>query len=399
VKIVFVTPRWWPAIGGIESYARHVAGELSIRHDVQVIAQRIDMRPPRRIESSLAFPPPFETFHDGRVEVSCLRISPAARMLTAPLAAHVVPGIRRYAHGSSRIGAATLYARAFGPSIAKRVRQADVMHMWGGDLLGAAARDAARRLDAPFVMTPFAHREQWGVDPLARRLLPSASRVLALLEDERDLYRSLGVPDGSIEVVGVCSPGETPNGGARLRQSLGLVGPLVLFLGRRTAYKGLDLLLAAAPRIAAACPDVTFGFVGPGEQIVAPPGVRMIDAGAVDDPSRAAWIDAADVLCLPSSGEIFPSSFLEAWSLGTPVVTSDIPPLLELIGRSGGGLAVPRDGDALADGVASLLLAPERARSLGEAGRRFWAESFTVAAVTREHERIYRSARERQATR
>ena len=70
--------------------------------------------------------------------------------------------------------------------------------------------------------------------------------------------------------------------------------------------------------------------------------MRTIDAGFADDDDRAGWLEAADVVCLPSEAEIFPLTLLKAWSVGTPVVTSDLPPLVELLKKAGGGLTSPR---------------------------------------------------------
>jgi glycosyltransferase involved in cell wall biosynthesis len=167
----------------------------------------------------------------------------------------------------------------------------------------------------------------------------------------------------------------------------------VLFLGARRPYKGFDLLLAAAPEVAAAVPGVTFAFAGPGPALESvPEGVRVIDAGLVPDDERAGWLEAADVLCLPSQAEIFPSSMLEAWSVGTPALTSDIPALRELIERSGGGATAPRESDAIARVLSGLLTRPDELARMGEAGRVFWANEFTPERVARWHEDVYREA-------
>ena len=99
--------------------------------------------------------------------------------------------------------------------------------------------------------------------------------------------------------------------------------------------------------------------------------------------------EAADVLCLPSMHEIFPVSFLEAWSVGTAVVASDIETLRELIGKSGGGATAARDAQVLGALLAKLLAAPADCRRLGDAGRRWWLANATPDHVVNEQERIY----------
>jgi glycosyltransferase involved in cell wall biosynthesis len=385
MRILLVARRYWPAVGGVESYLRDVARDLGTRHELTVLALRTDSGPVGRLSDGPLAPPPFEPFEDGPVRVEPLRIPAARRALMAPLFAHVTPGLRRYAYGSSRVAAASLYARAVAPLIAHHA--GDVVHAWAHDLLGVAAVRAARLRGVPCVVTPFAHEGQWGDDPASARLYRDADAIVALLDVEAALYRRLGAR--TVDVVGVCSRGAAGGDGAALRGGHGIDGPLVLFLGVRRPYKGFELLLETAPRVVAMIPNVTFAFVGPGRSVPEVAGVRTVDAGEVDDVERAAWLDAADLLCLPSEGEIFPASFLEAWSAGTPVLASDVPPLRELVEKTGGGLVVVREPRALAEVITELLMSPERLRSLGEAGRRAWERDFTVRAVSTRLEDIY----------
>ncbi len=376
----------------MESFLRHLARELAQRHELTVLAHRIDDGPTDRLTDSLRPPPAFEPFEDDGVRVRPLRISTRDKLLLSPLLSQVVPGFRRYAFGRARVRAASLYATVVSPTIADVGKNAQVVHMWGSDLVAAAAVKAARRLDVPSVITPFAHRGQWGDGPADGFAYRDADRVIGLLDVDAAVYGGLGVRDEQLAVCGVCSPGVAPGGGAELRERFGISGPLVLFLGVRRPYKGFDLISAAAPLVASRRPDVTFAFVGPGPPLVRENDAsRLLDIGAVDDEEKAAWLDAADLLCLPSRGEIFPVSILEAWSVGTPVLVSDVPTLLELVGKTGGGEAVALDSGLLAARIVELVEHPERLCELGEAGRRFWSKSCTVEAVASWHERLYGS--------
>jgi glycosyltransferase involved in cell wall biosynthesis len=165
----------------------------------------------------------------------------------------------------------------------------------------------------------------------------------------------------------------------------------VLFLGVRRAYKGFDLLLDAARRVASVRPTVTFVFAGPGDSIQPSPDASVLDVGVLDERDRAGWLEAADLLCLPSEAEIFPGSFLEAWSVRTPVLASDLPTLREVMERSGGGVTVPRDAIAIAEAILELLHDRSRLERLGANGRSFWESECTPRAVAEWHERLYES--------
>ncbi len=389
MRLLFVTRRYWPAVGGVESFLRDVARELATRHQVTVLALRTDDGRSGILSDGLLRPPPFEPFDDGPVQVRPLQIGTTQRVELAPLAWQVVPGLRRYAWGRARIPTARLYARAVTPAIAQAAAQADIVHAWAGDLIAAAAVRAARRSGIPSVVMASLHPGQWGDDPASAATFRAADAVVAQLQTEANDYHSLGVDRRRIAVCGACSPGVAGGRGGELRDRQRIGGPLVLFLGVRRPYKGWDLLLEAAPSVAARHPNATFAFVGPGPAVGAS-GARVIDAGAVDDDERAAWLDAADVLCLPSAGESFGVVVLEAWSVGTPVLVSDIPSLRELVGPGGGWIA-ERTAAAFSKALIEILNNPAAQRATGEEGQRRWLAEYTVKAVAGRHEDLYRS--------
>jgi phosphatidylinositol alpha-1,6-mannosyltransferase len=387
MEIVHLARRAPPAVGGVESYLRHVTQGLAERHRVRILAHRIDQGPYTRLTDSLRPPPTFTAFSDGAVAVEPLRFSRAARARMAPLVATVTPGLRRFAYGPMRVPLADAFARASAPELALRLDGADLLHVWGGDLFAELGVRAARLAGVPVVVTPFVHPGQWNDDPASARAYRRADLAIGLLEADCAVLRALGVPGARVVECGVCSPGVAVGGGAEIRRRHGIAGPIVLFLGVRRPYKGFDVLRDAVDALALEVPAVRVVFAGPGEPVDGHPAI--LDVGLVSDADRAAWLEAADVLSLPSEGEIYPVSILEAWSASTPVVTSDIPPLVELMERSGGGLAAPRAPAAHAAALAELLRGDARRQAAGRRGHDWWAQRGTPEAVTRRHEELY----------
>jgi glycosyltransferase involved in cell wall biosynthesis len=390
MNIVFVARRYWPAVGGVETLLRQVAHGLAERHTVKVIAHTVEDVQSDGLTDSLRPPPSFRPFQDGPVRVEPLVVPAHLRLLMAPLLIQVAPGPRRYAYGPLRVPMSELYARVVGPVIAKRAAGAALIQMWGSDFVAAAAVRAAQLLGIPSVVFPTAHAGQWGDDPGSARTYRAANRVIATLEADASLYQSLGVPREKIAISGACSAPLPAGRGNAIRDSFDIRGPLVVFLGVRRPYKGYDILLDAAPLVASHIPDVTFAFVGPGPPLPIQHGdVRILDVGPTSDLDRAGWLEAADLLALPSRGETFGIAVIEAWSLGTPVIVSDIPALAELVTNSGGGMTAPRDSSAFGRTVTDLLSDKQRLSRMGASGKAHWATNYTIRAVAEKHEQIY----------
>jgi glycosyltransferase involved in cell wall biosynthesis len=171
----------------------------------------------------------------------------------------------------------------------------------------------------------------------------------------------------------------------RLRRVLGLPGcPLVVYTGRLSREKGVDVLVDAWPRLLERVPSARLCLVGAGaeegrlaEQARAR-GVEgaIIFAGAVTD--VAPHLRAADAAVLPSRTEGMPLALLEAMSCALPVVATRVGGSAEVLDDGVIGRLVPPDRpDALAAGLAEALLehvpsghrgAAARARVLAEHG-------------------------------
>lgn len=387
LRILLISRRSAPAKGGVESFLRHVSTGLAREHDVTLLTQRIDNGPGGRLTDTLRPPPSFEPFEDAGVSIAPLRLSQRERLRTAPTVLQVIPGIRRHAYGRLRVPMAQSYSRVAVPLLLREAHGApDLVHVWADGFLALAGVQAAARTGVPAIVTPFVHAGHWGDDPASARAYRQAGRVIGLLEHDCDVLRRLGVaPERAVEVP-PCSPGVQRGLGTSWRKRFEVEGPLILFLGVRRPYKGFDLLRDSLPHLARGFTGATVAFAGPGER-VASTAMRVIDRGIVSEQERAALLEAADVLCLPSASEIFPVTILEAWSAGTAVLTSDIPTLAELMRRSAGGLAVPREPEAIALGLAEIL--GGRQHDLAAAGHRYWREHATVEAVVERHLNIY----------
>jgi len=99
----------------------------------------------------------------------------------------------------------------------------------------------------------------------------------------------------------------------------------------------------------------------------------------------------ADIFALPSYREGMPLTILEAMAAGKPVVTTNVRGCREEVVNGLTGIVVaPRDPRGLSEAILSLLVAPERAKAMGLAGRARVEKAFDQRRVLEEEVEAYR---------
>jgi glycosyltransferase involved in cell wall biosynthesis len=187
-------------------------------------------------------------------------------------------------------------------------------------------------------------------------------------------------------------------------------GPPVLgYFARLCREKGLDQLIEAFIRLKKRdglghLKLRVGGSCGPADQAIVESlrqtlAAHNVLAGVEFCPnlSRAAKLEflrSLSVFSVPASHpEAFGLYVIEALAAGVPVVQPDHGGFPELIAVTGGGVLVPaRNTEALAGAIESLLLSPERARAMGEAGRQAVRQRFSVETMASDFARLCRQA-------
>lgn len=190
-------------------------------------------------------------------------------------------------------------------------------------------------------------------------------------------------------------PDQIPGRADAIRKEQG--SPIVLFVGRLVAYKGVDVLLDAMRGM----PAVAL-LVGEGPERSALE--RQADAlgisdrirflGQVSDDELAALYRACDLFVLPSvtRQEAFGVVQIEAMMCSKPVVSTDLGTGVAWVNQHGEtGLVVPpRNAAALHDAVQKLIAEPAFGRALGSAGRRRAQSTFGVNRMIEATLALYR---------
>jgi glycosyltransferase involved in cell wall biosynthesis len=100
---------------------------------------------------------------------------------------------------------------------------------------------------------------------------------------------------------------------------------------------------------------------------------------------------------MPSMSEILPTVYLEAWSLGKPVVGGRAHGLPELIQDNDCGIASEQSGTAVATGIISVLTNAELAVRYGANGKALVAAKYSVPAVTAQLLDLYKTVCDERA--
>lgn len=288
--------------------------------------------------------------------------------------------------------------------VAQKVRP-HILHAHSPVLNAIPALRVGRQLGIPVVYEVRAFWEDAAVDHgtttegslryrLTRRLethaLRQAQHVFTICEGLRNDIAARGIPASKVTVIpnAVDIDAFDVNGAPdeSLKASLGLQGATVLgFIGSFYAYEGLDLLIAALPRLLQRRPELRVLLVGGGPQdealraqvAAAGLGDKVTFTGRVPHAEVQRYYDLVDVLVYPRHSMrltelVTPLKPLEAMAQGRLLVASDVGGHKELI-RHGetGWLFKAGSPQALSDAVEDLLGHRERWSSLRVAGRQF----------------------------
>lgn len=409
MRVLHVTHQYAPAIGGAERYITDLSEELARRgHQVEVYTSRAT-----DYHTWANVLPPEETRNGVRVR----------RFAAWPRRGHTWAalklGLRHYWPGRAAALAALIYygngpicPGLFG-AVLRAAPRFDLVHINQLHYSHAAtAYAAARRAGLPIVTTPHLHAEQpatYDVDYMLA-ILRGSQVLFADTAGERDFLVSQGFPPVAVTTAGhgLNLDAFPPQDRAASRARFGLPADafVVLFLGRKIDYKGLEPSLRAFLHLRQSCPHAYFLAVGPettdsqrlwltyGQQ----PGVVV--RGAVSEEERLAALAACDVLALPSTGEAFGIVYLEAWAYAKPVIGAPITAVAALIADGEDGfLVAPTQVQRLADRLAWLVAHPDRARQMGAAGQAKLQRRYTTRQIADIVEGGYTRALRRRRTR
>jgi glycosyltransferase involved in cell wall biosynthesis len=242
-------------------------------------------------------------------------------------------------------------------------------------------KDGSRAASAMLALESTLHRRGGAYGPVGVFICPS--RFLAAKMTAGGVYPDrLAVLRSFVDLAGL-APKAQPGGG-------------IVYAGRLSAEKGVDVLVQAMGRLGAARLEV----VGDGPErvrlealatAVAPGRIRFhgrVARGRVLELLRAAAVAVMPSRCHDNQ----PMAVLEAFGCGVPVVATSLGGLPELT-EGGCGLTVPpEDPEALAAALGGLLADPARASAMGRTARARAERDFPPDRHLAGLERLYERA-------
>ncbi|WP_436762431.1 glycosyltransferase [Streptosporangium sp. V21-05] len=273
---------------------------------------------------------------------------------------------------------------------------------------GALGRIAARlsRVGSARVHVFHGHLLRGYFSPVRRGLYVGSERVLASMSDRlvtvgaqvRDelLQAGIGRPGQYVVIPPGVRQRRVPERGAA-RAALGIPqdAPVVAYVGRLTQVKRPDRFVAVAHAVLGRIPGCHFVVCGGGEL------GRQVerDAETIRDSFHLlGWrgdvetvYAAADVVLLTSDNEGTPVTLVEAGMAGTPVVSTRVGSVAEVVRDGHTGLLSGLDPEELAAHTVRLLSDPGLARRMGGAGRDWTAYAFSLDRLVADTENLYRA--------
>lgn len=225
-------------------------------------------------------------------------------------------------------------------------------------------------------------------EAVVQRLLRSYEQVdkfIAPSRFMRDSVTGYRFPAGQVDVI--------YNGiDCRTVEASGKDDGYALYLGRLSAEKGVETLLAAQAEIADTVPLVIAG-TGPLEQDLRSRYPKAHFLGYVSGEALSETIRNAAVIVIPSEWyENCPMSVLEAMAYGKPVIASDIGGIPELVRHGETGLLYPAgDAGTLKSHLLTMMKDPDVRKTYGANARRTAETSFSLDQHNAELLRLYQN--------
>jgi glycosyltransferase involved in cell wall biosynthesis len=374
-KIVLVTDRCWPAVGGVEQWVHAVSALLPARFDVSIVALANNSRNAGFLRTTI-FAAGFASYADEAGHaVEALTPPLWGRLAMLPLLLWYAPLVRRLMPHLMFDFLYWFYRSAYFRALDALLRNADIVHCFSTGYLAACVTEVCTRRKIPLVHAPSIHFDKWGDSVLLLAAYAQADILISQTGHAKaEFLKRLPSPAPQIRIS---TPPLLPEPQGK-QPVVPFSAPFVLFLGRREEHKGLSLLLSAFGRLTS---HAALVVAGPGPALEGR-AASVVDLGPVDDSVKQWLLANCAVFCLPSLDESFGIVYLEAMRCAKPVVALEVTPANEIIVSNETGILVrPGDPDGLVRALDSLLADAALRGRMGANGKLRYEENYSADKI------------------
>ena len=272
--------------------------------------------------------------------------------------------------------------------------------MTAGFLAGVPVRIASRR-ETNGMRSPAQRRAQKVAYSLAHQIVANSESVRSTLVEEGIDAERIKVVYNGLDLNRVNARANTSR--EKTLKALGIQNGdeaprrfVTIVANMRHEVKDYPMFLRMAQRVTRMVPDVGFLLAGEGElrssleQMAAEFGIARNTFFLGRSESIGQLLGVSNVCVLTSKAEGFSNSILEYMAAGLPVVATDVGGAKEAILEDETGFIVPSGNDRLMAGhVVSLLRDSEKAKRMGERGRRVVEAKFSNQSLLQNTEALY----------
>jgi glycosyltransferase involved in cell wall biosynthesis len=233
----------------------------------------------------------------------------------------------------------------------------------------------------------------WVIKLMEKEALEKSDAISILNEQQKEiLVKEYNVSPRKVRVIphGVNTDVLSPKMISRYRDAMRtfyhLEGPVILYVGRLTPIKRIDLLVEALGLLVRDIPPLKLVLIGPRsykdiDYYMTQAGSLKVDKnlvylGEVPHEKMVKYLAISDVYADVSEEYGLGFSTLEAMSCGLPVVATR---------AEEGVLKVNYDVQSIAEGIRSLLADEKKARTLGEKARKHIVKAHSLEKVVDEY--------------
>ena len=378
MKILHVSPRYLPAVGGAEQHLAEVSERLvADGHEVTVLTSNA-------LDFEYLWDPSKQKIEAETEQINGVKVIrlPVKHLPLAPKSYHAV---RRFLWLLNRaplnfVRMATAITQT-APRLAGYKRQLNKLvpehDLIGGvnivyEGISAGALAAAKKFKRPFILHPLTHlgagdspgsdvQSQFYTMTHQQNIALQSSGLITLTQTEGDFYLQAGMAADKVAPTGTgLNLAAVQRGdGAAWRMKHGVFGTLVACICSLTADKGVPDLIQAVTNMSDE--SITLALAGTITEEIKPiletidPN-RILVLGRISADEKRDLLAACDIFAMPSRTDSFGIVYLEAWANGKPVIGSDAWGTADVIFDGEDGMLVPFGNPPLLEGKLRFLI-------------------------------------------